>query len=139
MFGIPHPQGSQFADSYDQRDKLNVEDPWWDLLQELKHGPEKKQYLDIAQLIKHYLGLRKQFAETHHIVLAYLFWEPKNWSEFNEFKAHREEIARFADCVKDCQVRFVTMSYSDLWSEWDTQNILPDYVTNLRQRYCVEV
>ena len=57
-------------------------------------------YLDAAQLIKHAFGLAHCFPSS---TLLYLYWEPRNASEFDEFKAHREEVARFAEEVKGSQ------------------------------------
>lgn len=133
------PKTAKFVNSYDQRDKLSVEDSWWDLLQELKNDPANSSHLDVAQLIKHYLGLRKLYAGKRRIILMYLFWEPENWHEFNEFKKHRRAIDPFSRRIADSEVHFVAQSYPSLWAEWDDEGVLPDHVAHLKERYWVTI
>lgn len=132
------PKIPGFTDSYDQRECLNVEDMWWDFMKELKQNPEQhRQHLDVAQLVKHYLGLRKQYAGKRQITLMYIFWEPENWQRFEEFKTHRQCIERFAGRIKGSEVAFVPQSYPALWAQWSQQGILPGHVTQLQKRYFV--
>ena len=53
------------------------------MYQQLKRAPDLFNYLDAAQLVRHYLGLKTQAAPggVHagkRAVLVYLFWEPAN-------------------------------------------------------------
>jgi hypothetical protein len=131
------PKKPHFSSSY-QREKLQqAEDQWWNLLETVRDG--NPQYLDTAQLIKHYLGLRclnnKEGFANHKITLLYLFWEPENWEDYDVFKNHRKEIKTFADQVKGSSVRFDARSYPELWKEWDEEKDISDHVENLRNRY----
>jgi len=70
-----NPKKPNFSGSY-QRNKLSqAEDQWWNLLEKVKDG--SPQYLDTAQLIKHYLGLRclnnKDGFANHKITLLIYF------------------------------------------------------------------
>lgn len=130
---------AKFADSYNSREKLAAEDSWWSLLQELKGNAGNRSYLDSAQLIKHYLGLRKQYAGRKSIVLMYVFWEPLNWKVFAEFREHRAAIRKFADRVAGSEVSFCWQSYPDLWAQWADIPALSAHVQRLRVRYGVAI
>jgi len=55
---------------------------------------------------------------------------------------HRKEAAQFRASLQDPQVRFESLSYPELWSEWETQenlSWLPLHVTALRERYLVAI
>jgi len=135
------PKRPHFSDSY-QRNKLpQAEDQWWNLLEKTRNG--NSQYLDTAQLIKHYLGLRcqnnKEGFTNHKITLLYLFWEPENWNDFDVFNNHREEIGNFTNQVKGSTVKFVAKSYPDLWRDWDAQKGISEHVENLRNRYSIQI
>jgi len=135
------PKKPHFSDSY-QRNKLpQAEDQWWNLLEKTKDG--NPQYLDTAQLIKHYLGLcclnNKEGFANHKITLLYLFWEPENWKNYEIFKNHRKEIETFANQVKGSSVKFVAKSYPELWKEWRAQKDILVHVENLRNRYSLTV
>ncbi len=131
------PKKPHFSSSY-QREKLpQAEDEWWNLLEKVRDG--SPQYLDAAQLIKHYLGLRylnnKEGFANHKITLLYLFWEPENWKDYDVLKKHRKEIENFTNQVKSSSVKFIAKSYSELWKTWDEQTNIVDHVENLRARY----
>ncbi len=127
----------KFSPSY-SRDKLpQIEDLWWKALGHYRNAPQ--QHLDVAQLIKHYLGIRKQCAHKDTKVLLYLFWEPENALELPEFRKHREEIREFASRIDGGSVRFEAMSYPELWNNWNVRKDLSAHVANLRRRYSVEI
>ena len=94
--------------------ELVAEEPWRAVFEELKSGQLHYEYLDAAQLVKHYLGLRVKFGQQNRTLLC-LLWEPENVQDVAEFQAHRKEVIDFAARVKDCATRFVCVSYADLW------------------------
>lgn len=130
------PKKPEFSASYKRSAFPHVEDCWWQLLEQAR-DKRKPQRLDIAQLIKHYLGLKNQCADRD-IILLYLFWEPNNWHDFSEYREHRAELAAMLYGTDDGSTRFLAQSYPELWQEWDRQDIMTEHVANLRQRYCVE-
>ncbi len=128
------PKVPKFTDSYTRENLPQMEECWAEWMEELKAGP--KQYLDAAQLVRHYLGLRNQPEyEGKKRILLYIFWEPSNWQEFPEYRQHREELAVFQDKVKNSDIPFVWMSYPELWNQWETQGQCPDQVREIRSRY----
>ena len=89
--------------------------------------------------MKHYLGLRHSLrGREGPQVLVYLFWEPRNAEEIREFREPKAEVARFSDEVEDSEVRFVALSYPQLWAIWATLSGwvgMLAHVEALRQRY----
>lgn len=107
----------------------------------LVEDPRRYRFLDAAQLIKHYLGLRRRFTDRP-VTLAYLYWEPTNAAETATCVVHAAELAEFSRLVADPSTRFIGMSYRTLWNDWtqrDQPSWLRDHVTALRQRYDVAV
>lgn len=128
------PKPPKFTDSYKRENLPQMEDGWAKLMDALKTGPE--QYLDAAQLVRHYLGLRNQPEfKGKKIILLNIFWEPENGQDFPEYRQHQAELAAFQDAVKDSNVTFVWMTYPELWRQWGTQGLCPDHVRDLRKRY----
>lgn len=118
-----------------------AEDPWRLVYQELKSGALIYQHLDAAQLVKHYLGLVHCFRDTPRTLL-YLFWEPDNWDQVNEFSVHRTEVQQFADLVNRCSTRFEFLSYRELWRDWELHSTwpgMPAHLGRLRQRYAFPI
>ena len=128
----------KFTARYTRENLPQMEECWATWLEELNGGPP--QYLDAAQLVRHYLGLRNQTEfQGKRIVLLYLFWEPENWAGFPEYRQHREELAVFCDKVKDSDVEFIWLTYPDLWRQWETLGLNPNHLREIRQRYLLDI
>jgi hypothetical protein len=94
-------------------------------------------HLDAAQLVKHYLGLKVSYPQQKR-VLVYLYWEPVNAGGIDAYKRHRLEVEDFARRVQGCDTTFISMSYPDLWHEWETTSTwpgMPEHLARLRARY----
>lgn len=132
------PKQPKFAASYKPENLPQLEPCWARLIDDLKAGPE--QYLDAAQLVRHYLGLRNQPEfKGKKIVLFYVFWEPENWSDFPEYRQHRAELAAFQAKIQDSEVSFAWMSYPQLWSQWESQGLSPNHIREIRMRYLLAI
>lgn len=128
---------ANFAPAYRELVATVAHKTWSAEYERLVEDPRRYRYLDAAQLIKHYLGLRQSFKDRP-ITLAYLFWEPTNAPDVAACVIHASELAEFARRLSDPLVRFVGMPYPDLWAEWsqDTNlSWLGDHVATLKQRY----
>lgn len=135
---ILEPKAPKFNDSYTPENLPQLEPCWADLMAALRIGP--KQYLDAAQLVRHYLGLRKRPEfKGRKIYLLYLFWEPVNWREFPEYRQHRTELAAFQAQVRDSDVTFIWRSYPELWNQWQQLRLRPTHVQALQQRYLLKI
>lgn len=128
----------RFSASY-SRDRLPFcEDAWWKLLQNLRC--DRPSHLDAAQLVKHYLGLRKQFQDGRDLVLLYLFWKPLNADQFPEYAEHADDLMKFQEAVAVAPaVRFVAIDYLSLWHEWERHEGMAQHAKRLQARYAVEI
>ena len=116
---------------------------WFDEIRKLQRNPNQYQALFAAQLIKQFIALTE--LPTHpEATLLYLYWEPRNWLDFEAFRMHREELRRFAEGVgKDEDgVRFRHQSLTELWTAW-SQRDRPEWIARhaawLKARYDVAI
>jgi hypothetical protein len=131
-----------FRDAYRARVEQLAHPSWRGRFDELLAEPSRYRFLDAAQLVKHYLGLKNTFVDRPRLTLAYLWWEPANAAELPIFADHRNEVAAFAAGLADPQVGFHAQAYPELWSEWEAQSEpawLRGHVAQLRRRYLVDV
>lgn len=138
------PKKAAFSKTYDKISKERKCSLWFKYVEVLRANSHQYQCLDAAQLIKHALGLSYTFAGKQHgsPALLYLFWEPTNWNNFDEFKRHHDEIERFSRAVSGDALGFEALSYLEMWTNWQ-QTSSPDWlsrhVKNLLARYAVEI
>jgi restriction endonuclease-like protein len=135
------PKQPQFRTAYDSIVDSRSSSSWFKLIEELRRA-HPYRWLDVAQLIKHYLGLCHSFPDQK-VKLLYLYWEPRNWKDFPVFSEHRAEIAKFSERVDgDDYVTFESQSYSSLWDSWVKlvePDWIPDHMRALRDRYSVTI
>jgi hypothetical protein len=113
------------------------------LSREAHTGQGLPRHLDVAQLLKHYLGARRLLedgAATAPVTLFYLYWEPTDAARYPALHAHRREIIDLAAETRDADdgVRFAHLSYLDLWAAWERQTEpawIGEHVDRLRRRY----
>ena len=136
----------RFEPAYeDQRDALS--EGWLrryeELLGELDRplGGRLYSHFDAAQMVKHYLGLKRTFPHRQ-IALLYLYWEPKNARDGVVFGRHRDEVEHFSHGLDDPNVTFAAQSYPELWSNWAAsvdQEWVRGLVSELRMRYVIPI
>ena len=133
-----NPKGLCFEPSYKMLADEYGERSWF---RYVVGGAPNSLHLDIAQLVKHWLGLCRMYRDRP-ITLLYTYWEPENWRQVPECRRHRCEIQEFADRVAEDAVRFEAISYCELWAHWERHVATPwvtDHVARLRQRYAVVI
>jgi hypothetical protein len=104
------------------------------------------QHLDVAQLIKHTIGLlnycRKNNKEK--AVLVYLYWEPLDWETLNStdciFAEHRRNIEDFKHRIEQFSpVKFIPWSYPEFWKRCENDALLDaslkEHIGDVRTRY----
>lgn len=130
-----------FSDAYRYfRNKPNCE-VWYEQVKKINNYPDKFQYLDARQLTSHALGLIGSFG-PYPIKLLYLYWEPANWSDFEAYTGHREEIEAFKAEVQGSTVQLEAMSYPELWDTWDLMPVntwVKSHVEKLKNRYSIHI
>jgi len=135
------PKTAKFADAYAAVIERLAEPGWAEVYLLLKDDPRHFRHLDAAQLLKHYLGLRHTHADDEAI-LGYVYWEPRNASDFETCRRHRAEMEEFATRVRGSAVRVVARSYTELFDEWGHAEgpvWLAGHLAHLHRRYDLEV
>jgi hypothetical protein len=127
---------AEISESYRRPALPQAEDCWWEVLQQSKN---RRSHLGVAQLAKHYLGMKRWMDEhpAASATLVYLFWEPSDASGLAVCRQHREEIRQLEQTVAESKVNFRAMSYPELWQEWQILPALTQHVENLKARYAV--
>ncbi len=85
----------------------------------LVEDPLRYRFLDAAQLVKHYVGLRNTYPKRR-VRLVYAYWRPRNAVDILACTVHEAEVAEFADRVRDPRVGFRPLPYDQLWDEWSS-------------------
>jgi len=132
-------KAANYSDSYSKDTLPLAEDCWWQVLEESKAAGLR--HLDVAQLVKHYLGLIRLMNHGHEgwkpkeVTLLYLFWEPANGLDIQECLSHRGEIEQLASRVSGSRIKFRSLSYPELWREWESLPGIAAHLANLKTRY----
>lgn len=137
------PKVAKFADSYEGAIGSLAEPMWKAVYKDLKGDPRLFKFLDAAQLVKHYLGMRNTLGSVKaEQMLVYVFWEPANSGDIEEYRRHRKEVACFSEAMRNSQIKFVARSYRQLWAEWrdtSTWSGMKSHLSNLEERYSFSI
>ena len=128
------PKAAEFSSAYQKLTRLSSTG-WFKEMERLRDDPRSYEALDAAQLVKHAFGLMNSAGEG--ATLVYLFWEPFDANGHYFFRRHRDEIAWFSERVHGDELRFVSLSYLDLWKAWENsgEDNLVKHADRLRSRY----
>lgn len=133
-----------FQESYDAKVDEIAHPSWQAVFACLKSEPETFSRVDVGQLVRHYLGLRRAVSEgrvARTITLLYLFWQPGQVADDEGAASdHAREIVRLTSAVDDPMVPFAALSYQELWAQWSARGAPPwllEHVAALRARYDV--
>ena len=130
------PKRAIFSNVYETL-RVTCEPCWWEAYVRARDGGE--QFLDRAQLIKHYFALNRYRREHPQasVTLLYLFWEPLNWKDVQECCEHREELWAFCAGLSDSNIAFRWMTCNELWGQWGAVARLAEHARKLKERYQV--
>ncbi len=109
-------------------------DSFFSLIEE--YAINKNHYhLDIAQLLKHTIGLLSREKETKKkAILVYIFWLPENWKDFEIFKKHQSEIEEFKSKIGK-YIEFIPLSYLEFWKNYETDSLFENHIKEVKARY----
>ena len=138
-FGIE----SKFSEPFSSRthkgmNPVYLADEFWTGLPNLKAlagrlSPEDHEfkYLDVPQLLKHILGLKRAF--KRRFKLLYLYWDGSGL----EGGFHELEIAKFSQVAKSDRLEFRALSYQSLVGRLAERHreLHPDYIKFITSRY----
>lgn len=133
---------SSVAESYDRLlDDTPGAGPWSRELARLRAEPDAYRHVDVGALIKHALALGRTFPERRSTLL-YLFWEPLDAAQFEEFRRHRAELGGLAKALAGARIAFASQTFDSLWQDWAARAQpawLARHVARLRARYDVAI
>jgi len=132
---------ARFSDAYDRLVTEIAHRSWQDEHRRLIEDPRRYRHLDAAQLVKHYLGLKRR-GRDRKTTLAHLYWEPSNADELLECAIHRAELREFEQQVADPAVQLLALPYPRLWRQWEhprQPRWLRLHAGRLQDRYDVKV
>ena len=135
------PKPPVFSPAYDTITDARRDSPWFGLIDLLRRKPDRFRYLDVAQLVKHALGLMRA-PLIEHVTLLYLYWEPLNHLDFAEFRSHREEIASLQTSLGCAKPPLRSTTYAEMWADWrkgDKEKWLDTHLNRLQERYAVVI
>lgn len=117
---------------------LCLDDTWADIPNLLRFAggisPDDHEFFHLhpAQLVKHILGLKRQFGKAGFRLL-YLWYDVLG----DQGKRHRDEVLKFAEVTKSDGIKFHSLTYQELIiklaNKLRTEH--PEYVRYLTQRY----
>lgn len=130
---------AEFAKSY-KKEKLNyLDDLWFELIDKYQ---VKSSYLDVAQLIKHSIGLinhKRLFPEIKKIILVYIYWTPDNFKDFEEYNQHEKELNEFKKEIgKSKDLEFESLTYNQFWDMYNN-TIFQEHFEKMRNRYKMKI
>lgn len=113
----------EFSDSYKEEKLCYLDKFWFDLISEYKG---KKLHLDVAQLIKHSIGLinYKRFSNKN-VVLVYIYWIPDNYERYAEYSKHTDQLTKFSQELSKCpNIKFMHLSYNEFWDQYNNSPLV---------------
>jgi hypothetical protein len=100
---------TEFKKGYDTISDKRRDSSYFKLINSIRTTKRLFDFFDVAQIIRHYLGLTYCY-KNKKIFLLYLYWRPMNWNELDVYKKHYNEIERFKKFVKnDSTATFLSM------------------------------
>jgi hypothetical protein len=135
---------AQYPTSYEAAlASLDVDKSWNRLYRE---GHYDFCYVDVGQLVRHYLGLKTQlgedgmFAGHSQARLLYVYWEPER-DRHPIIERHRNEVETLLHDLHDREVAFEALTHRQLWHEWAqfSDEGTQQHVAELERRYAVRL
>lgn len=102
---------------------------------------QEKLHLDVAQLIKHSIGLINASQNRNNNpkpVLVYIYWLPENWIQFDIFKQHNTEINEFKNSINE-YIDFVPISYLEFWNHYGVEQTFKESICEMKKRYELKI
>ena len=113
---------AKFRNVYEAKINKSADQYWQNVYSKVINNPHDFQYLDVAQLVKHYLGLNEAKIKTgKNYLLMYVYWQPLNASDIELYNIHGEEIAKLKEIVNESDIPFVAYDYLTFWRKMKTE------------------
>lgn len=132
----------KFKESYNKSKLKYLNNFWFELIDRYIG---KELYLDVAQLIKHAIGLTNYRlnlspTKTQKVILVYIFWTPNNLDKFVEYNQHSKELSAFTDVIQNqSDIEFNSMTYNQFWSFFNESPLFKEHFDKLKSRYSIDI
>jgi hypothetical protein len=127
-----------FTYSYTKSNLDYLDDFWFSLIDQYRG---KGLFLDVAQLIKHSIGLINYKRQTQKkVILVYIYWIPDNYTKYPIYSLHTKELDNFFSELSTCNdLSFVSITYNQFWDNFDNSNTFRHHFDNIKKRYKIEI
>jgi len=127
-----------FKESYNPEKLRYLDNFWFSLIDYYKN---KELNLDVAQLIKHSIGLLNYKPKTSKkLVLVYIYWTPINRIKFKEYDNHSQELMEFTDLLKkQTDIKFHSITYNEFWNLYNHLPLFNNHFNKVRKRYDINI
>jgi hypothetical protein len=131
-----------FKDSYNNNNLPYLDDFWF---KKIKSYTGEKLYLDVAQLIKHAIGLTNYRSnlskiKNQRVILVYIYWTPNNSDNFNEYVQHSRELVKFNDTINNqTDIEFISMTYNQFWNSFNDSPLFKEHFDKIKTRYDIKI
>ncbi len=129
---------AKFVDAYNKEKLGYLSDLWFVLM---KKYQDVNLHLDVAQLIKHSIGLinYKRNNPEKDINLVYLFWTPENCDNISNYIQHQKELDEFKkDLGESKDLKFTSLTYNEFWNLYDNSKF-KEHFDRMRNRYKIRI
>jgi hypothetical protein len=133
IFTEKYPNDKNNLEKYINRDELNYLPVGFEEVIKYYISLDRKLHLDVAQLIKHCIGLLKN-KNNRRARLLYVYWTPLNYNEFELYNKHFDEIIEFNFKINK-YIDFRWSSYEDFWKNYEEDDLFRNHIQKLRERY----
>jgi len=129
---------AKFVDSYSKENLNYLDDLWFVLMKKYK---DVNLHLDVAQLIKHSIGLinYKRDNPQKDIILVYLYWTPENSDNISNYIQHQKELNEFKKDLRESKdLKFMSLTYDEFWNLYDNSKF-KEHFDRMRNRYKIKI
>lgn len=129
---------AEFSESYNFEKLKHLSGFWFDLIKKYQNT---SSYLDVAQLIKHSIGLinHKENSESKKIILVYIYWTPDNFADFEVYNQHEKELIEFKNEMKKSKdLDFISLTYNNFWDKYNNTEF-QEHFDKVRNRYKITI
>lgn len=106
-----------------------------------------KRQLDIAQLLKHSIGIIHRSKTKYKFILnsmftkpilIYIYWQPYNWFNIDIYCNHESETIKLSEDIKKF-ITFIPISYLEFWKIYENDRRFSEHIGKMKERYLITI
>lgn len=108
---------------------------------------DKRRQLDIAQLLKHSIGIINRSKTKYKFflnslftkpVLIYIYWQPNNWFNIDVYCNHENEVIEYTTEIRK-YITFIPISYLEFWKIYENDRMFSEHIGKMKERYLITI